>query len=155
MRRSSGFITLFVMVITTGLMLFVLRCWHKTSYLVDIVGQREQFCRRFYRSELILNAGISLVTKNIDVVRAQLHVHDKLTYTLVTQVEQEINGVVVVTKDRAGDGNVLLVQAAAKEQEKMYVSIRCLVRQKEGYEADGAEKASRCFVVSHVTLGGA
>lgn len=66
MILKKGSSLLLVLLITTILSFLALGLWYKSSLLVDLVLQEEQYYKNFYLTESFLNYGIQYAKENFD-----------------------------------------------------------------------------------------
>ncbi len=143
MRVKRGSALLLVILITTFLSLLALGCWYKSSLLLDLVLQKEQYYKNFYLTESFLNYGLQLAKDRFDdflgedflekmPIILNFNLNDKIDRDLVNlSVEIRISRVKV--KEKFEDK--LLVSAILKNSQtlKTLCKLSCKLVKDEEY----------------------
>ena len=147
MKNNAASALLIVLAGTTGLLVLLFTCWQMGSWADDLVGEREQYIKCFYATEMVLNGGLAHVRQQFDVLRVQVEQRvDPLRLLLARPMIDGRAYEVVVTVDRAAvAGQTLMVRAAMVIDGRAYCSLRCLIEKVQPKN----EQEDPTFVIHH------
>jgi len=162
-KKSQGFALLLVLFVTTIVLTLSLSCWKKSSLLFDLVVERERFYKSFYRAEMLLNEGLSVVVHNFDdFVQKDSKFQFPLSFMLSIQTpklkqEQEIFGRIIIAKPKQPDilDQALFIQALLYEKNCVITRLCCtfIKKQQVAGNMKHDDDKKHCFVVQNFTIG--
>jgi|GEM_PF-3822342 len=131
--KNNASILVLATFVLTALSLVVFTAWQASSLLNDVVQQRRIFYKRFYSTELLLNAGVVLVKNNFDSflskqAEEQMPINIDLS-SILNKSFKACVGVVSIKRPVVQDlADTLEIQASLIQNTKAVCCLRCWVK---------------------------
>ena len=158
-KLKKGSSIILVMIITTFLSLLLYGFWHKTSFLFDLVVQREKFYKNYYLTETALNYGMQYAKNNYDTFLSKDFLF-KLPITLnvdflKSQAEWAQNLSLKLFIDRVKINKIfekkLWLTSFLQNNEKVLCKLSCKLK-KEVIQNENSENVTTKFICEGFTI---
>ena len=148
--REPAFALVVVLVLTSVIMLATLACWHRTALFIDLVMQHEQYQKKVYKAEVVLNAGLALIKKHHGYF-FQKNSKKKmpLEFSVMSDIFEKNSATVIVS---CVTPEKLWCKATVRFKNKHGMQIDCSVKRHILEQKEANETLHYSFVIDYVTF---
>ncbi|MFH0898156.1 MAG: hypothetical protein V1855_01115 [bacterium] len=158
-KASPGFAVLFVLLITSGLVLATLSLWHKVSLFASVMCEHEIYQKNLSMTEAVLTASLTLIKNNSDFFFSQkIQACMPLEFEVQAQFLGPLKAWLLITPiAQQKNASMLYVRVQLVKENKKIMAFSCCIsryQQRVGWEQNEKTFLQTLFV-DYVTLSSA